>query len=145
MAQLKIQPFIDWLKRAVTQPRDELGRWEKAVRFAYDLGRYGARQLREDRAPQMAAALSFRTLFGLLPVLVVGTMMIKAFGGFDQFRTEILDDNSVLYSAPPDVTVILLDYVPLIASLYRYCLATDEKTLQEEIDALVSALESGRR
>ncbi len=89
MARLRIQPLIDWLKRAVTQPADELDRWEKATRFAYDLGRYGAKQLREDRAPQMAAALSFRTLFGLLPVLVVGTMLVKAFGGFEQFRDRL--------------------------------------------------------
>jgi membrane protein len=68
----------------ITQPRDELTRWQKTVRFMYDLGRYGARQLRQDDAPRMAAALSYRTLFGLLPVLVVGTMIVRAIGGFEQ-------------------------------------------------------------
>lgn len=33
-----------------------------------------------DRAMQMAAALSFRTLFGLLPVMVVATVLVKALG-----------------------------------------------------------------
>jgi len=84
MAQIRIQPVLDWLKRVITQPRDELTRWQKTVRFMYDLGRYGARQLRRDQAPQMAAALAYRTLFGLLPLLVVGTMIVRAIGGFEQ-------------------------------------------------------------
>ena len=71
---------IQRIKRAVTQPFDELNRWQLAVRFAYDLGRFGARQLRFDRAPQMAGALAFRTLFGLLPVLIVATVLVKAMG-----------------------------------------------------------------
>lgn len=62
---------------------EELGRWERAARSAYELGRYGARQLEKDRAPQMAAALAFRTLFSLAPVLVVTTILVKAFRGSD--------------------------------------------------------------
>ncbi|MEM9192087.1 MAG: YihY/virulence factor BrkB family protein [Myxococcota bacterium] len=78
-----------WLTRVVTQPRDELSRWERRARFGYDLSKYGARKLRQDRAPQMAAALAFRTLFGLLPVLVVGTIVVRAVGGFDSVRDKI--------------------------------------------------------
>lgn len=74
-----------WLKRVITQPREELDRWQTAVRFAHDLGRFGARQLQHDRAQQMAAALSFRTLFGLLPVLVVATVLVKALGTQESF------------------------------------------------------------
>ncbi len=76
---------VQWLKRVVTQPRDELDRWQRAARFAYDLGRYGGRQLTRDRAPQMAAALAFRTLFALFPVLVVAPILLKAVRGTDAF------------------------------------------------------------
>jgi len=69
-----------WLKRVITQPGEELDRWQRAARFVYDIGRFGARQLQSDRAPEMSAALSFRTLFGLLPVLVVATVLVRAFG-----------------------------------------------------------------
>ena len=86
MASNRLDPVLKWLKRVITQPHHELTRWQVAVRYAYDLGRYGAKQLRRDRAPQMAAALAFRTLFGLLPVLVLGTMLVRAFGGFDPFH-----------------------------------------------------------
>ena len=57
MAKESIQRVLEWLGRVITEPRHELTRWQAAVRFAYDLGRYGARQLRRDQAPQMAAAL----------------------------------------------------------------------------------------
>ena len=80
-----IESFIEWLRRVVTQPRRELDRWQRAARFAYDLGRYGERQLRRDRAPQMAAALSFRSLFALVPVLIVGMIVVRAFQGTDAF------------------------------------------------------------
>ncbi|MBC8353809.1 MAG: YihY family inner membrane protein [Planctomycetes bacterium] len=78
-----IRLIISWLRRAVTQPFEELNRWQRAARFGYDLGRYGAHQLQEDRAPQMAAALAFRTLFGLAPVLVVGMILVKSIKGSD--------------------------------------------------------------
>ncbi len=85
MLRQTLEAIVQWVKRVVTQPRDELDRWQAAARFAYDLGRFGARQLQHDRAQQMAAALAFRTLFGLLPVLVVGTVLVKAMGMQENF------------------------------------------------------------
>lgn len=80
MIRQQIQAVVKWLVRVISQPRHELDRWQRAVRFTYDLGRFGTRQLRHDRAPQMAAALAFHTLFGLFPVLVVATVLVKAMG-----------------------------------------------------------------
>ena len=76
-----LKVLIGGLKRAITEPFQELNRWQLAARYAYDLGRYGARQLKHDRAPQMASALAFRTLFGLAPILVVTTILIKTING----------------------------------------------------------------
>ncbi|MCY2989877.1 MAG: YihY family inner membrane protein [Planctomycetota bacterium] len=84
-----LETITQWLKRVVTQPLQELDRYQMAVRGAYDLGRFGARQLQHDRASEMAAALAFRTLFGLLPVLVVTTMLVKGFGGQQQFLGQL--------------------------------------------------------
>jgi len=86
-----IETTAAWLKRVIRQPREELDRWQRAARFAYDLGRFGARQLRYDRAPQMAAALAFRALFGLVPVLVVATVLVRAVIGIDEFLDRITD------------------------------------------------------
>jgi membrane protein len=85
MLKRLIDSVVGWLKRVINQPREELNRWQHAVLFAYDLARFGTRQLQHDRAPQMAAALSFRALFGLVPVLVVATLLVKALIGVDEF------------------------------------------------------------
>jgi membrane protein len=86
MIKKPLQRFMERLTQVVTQPQNELSRWQSFVRYAYDLGRYGARALRRDKAPQMASALAFRTLFALLPVVVVSTVVVKAVGGADQFK-----------------------------------------------------------
>lgn len=76
-----LRQILAGLRRAINEPFQELNRWQRTARFTYDLGRYGARQLRQDRAPQMASALAFRTLFGLAPILVVTTILIKNIKG----------------------------------------------------------------
>ncbi|MHC4129775.1 MAG: YhjD/YihY/BrkB family envelope integrity protein [Planctomycetota bacterium] len=86
MAFQRVKALMDGLGRIMTQPQSELSRFQKTLRFLYDLGRHGARQLQHDRAPQMAGALAFRTLFALLPVLVLGTVLVRAFRGFDQMK-----------------------------------------------------------
>ncbi|MHC4828523.1 MAG: YhjD/YihY/BrkB family envelope integrity protein [Planctomycetota bacterium] len=94
----------------MTQPQSELNRFQRTLRFVYDLGRHGARQLQHDRAPQMAGALAFRTLFALLPVLVLGTVLVRAFRGFDQMEGKLaelftklrLDEFQVTGAAPAD-------------------------------------------
>jgi membrane protein len=91
MAFQRVKALVDWLGRIMTQPQDELNRFQKTLRFVYDLGRHGARQLQHDRAPQMAGALAFRTLFALLPVLVLGTVLVRVFRGFDQMEGKLAD------------------------------------------------------
>jgi membrane protein len=86
-----LQKLLAWLKQVVSQPSSELDRWQRAVRFCSDLSRVGARQLSQDRAPEMAAALSFRTLFGLLPVLVVASVLVKSVAGMEQFLAAVDD------------------------------------------------------
>lgn len=87
MIRKHVQPYMDWLKRVVTEPRDELDRWQTFVRFAYDLCVHGWRALSRDNAPQMAAALTFRTLFALLPVIVVSAVLVNAWQGPAQFKS----------------------------------------------------------
>ncbi|MHC4868216.1 MAG: YhjD/YihY/BrkB family envelope integrity protein [Planctomycetota bacterium] len=74
---------FEWTRTALTDPIGQLSRWQRSIRQAYRIGRYSLRHLGEDRASQMAATLSFRLLFGLLPVLVVATVAAKAVLGPD--------------------------------------------------------------
>ncbi len=58
---------------------EELPRWQRALLYAVELGRFAAHKLRQDRAPQMAAALTYHTLFSLLPTLVLTLVVAQAF------------------------------------------------------------------
>jgi len=72
----------------------------KQVRFAvaetshdlqqtWSVVKAGLRGLTRSRIPQMAAALSFRTLFALIPVLVLSLVVLQAFVGKDEV-TQVL-------------------------------------------------------
>jgi membrane protein len=65
-----------------------LGRF--SVGEAAEMATFCLRHLREDRAGQIAATLAFRTLFGLVPVLVVVTLAAKAMLGAT-FRDRMLE------------------------------------------------------
>ena len=82
-----IHDVVEWTTRVVTHPREELTHWQATARFWYDLARVGARQLREDRAQQMAAALAFHTLFALMPLAIVSTALFKGIQGTDNLRS----------------------------------------------------------
>ena len=81
----RIRASLRWLKQAITEPQRNLDEFQQRFRRAFEVGRYSLRHLSQDRAPQMAASLSFRTLFGILPVLVVATIAARSLLG-DQFQ-----------------------------------------------------------
>ena len=60
-------------------------RWHQSLPNLRELRQCGTQQIEHDRATQMAAALAFRTLFGLLPVMVVATVLVKALGMEDYY------------------------------------------------------------
>lgn len=74
----------DWLRRLRGSPKSELTRWQRAVRFSVELAIHCAGELRYDKATQMAAALTYHTLFSLLPILVLAMIAINAFIGPEQ-------------------------------------------------------------
>jgi len=91
----------------------------RAIRFA-------ATQLRESQAPTMAANLAFRTLFGMLPVLVVATIVTRALlgDGFSELvahATEALAlDQVAIGGAEDDASVPLSQWIQsLVAEAAR--------------------------
>lgn len=78
-----------WLLELIAPLRHvRLGRF--SVGEAAEAATFCLRHLREDRAGQIAATLAFRTLFGLVPVLVVVTLAAKAMLG-DGFKDRMVD------------------------------------------------------
>lgn len=85
------RPIPTWLRRLLVKPTAQLNRWEYALRFVAELARHGMKQLKEDRAGQMAAALAFRTIFGLVPVTAIGLLIFRVLGGIDRFESFVRD------------------------------------------------------
>lgn len=67
------------IRRLVRQPRSELSRAQRILRFAIDLCRHGWNELWNDRATDMAAALTYRTIFSLVPVAVLSMLAFRVF------------------------------------------------------------------
>lgn len=83
----------DWLKKlehelriTLTKPGAQLTRGQRTIQLSLDLARHARRQLRENSATTMAAALTYRTIFGLVPMIVMALIVFKAFGGFDNSK-----------------------------------------------------------
>ncbi len=89
--EMRLSPFIQWIRSAIHDPFEQLSRGERMVRYIWQVLRQGAAQLSEDSASTMAAALTYRTLFGLLPMTVVGAGVARAIMGEERF-TQFLHD-----------------------------------------------------
>ncbi len=81
----------DWLRLPDTQ---EMAR-------ATHVSRMALRTLLSSRLPQMAAALAYRTLFGLLPISIVALVIIRMFVGDDDLRRLI--EQAVRYTGIAEV------------------------------------------
>ncbi|MEM6553076.1 MAG: YhjD/YihY/BrkB family envelope integrity protein [Planctomycetota bacterium] len=83
---------MGWIRRAiggVLHFADGEGRRHRSVRYMLDLFGFGAKRLRRHRAAQMAAALTYRTLFSLIPLTVCALLVVNAFGGFDEAELDL--------------------------------------------------------
>ena len=73
-------------ERLLTDPGKELGRWAGFVRFQIELWRFCARRLRENNVMAMSAALSFRTIFAMIPILVLAFLSLKSVGALEDSK-----------------------------------------------------------
>ena len=76
----RVRDYVEWL---ISHPVAELSRAQRALRFAVDLSRHCSRELGEDQAGQMAAALTYRTIFSLVPLLMISMLAFRMFGDMD--------------------------------------------------------------
>ncbi|HET6429862.1 MAG TPA: hypothetical protein VFJ30_15715, partial [Phycisphaerae bacterium] len=72
--------IVDTLRQRIeallTAPREELGRWGRFCRYQIHLWRFCLQRLRQHNAAAMSAALSFRTVFAMVPALVVALLVM---------------------------------------------------------------------
>ena len=93
MLKDRVSQFLHWVRTLITEPRHELTRWERAVRYAYELCLHGWRALQRDDAWQISAALAYRTLFALLPVVIVSSIVFRgqSTAQMESFGANIID------------------------------------------------------
>ena len=88
---MKLKSILKRFEEGLKNPIEELSRWERVFLYVWQLLVQGAKQLSQDRPSMMAASLTYRTLFGLLPVTVVGAGVAKAIMGNDRFEQFLHD------------------------------------------------------
>jgi membrane protein len=92
------------LERLVRQPVSELRGWQRSLRYFIDLVRHCAKRLSEDRAEEMAAALTYRTIFSLIPLVVLGLVVFRMFGGIDEVVQNQVQPRLYEFFGVPDIT-----------------------------------------
>lgn len=81
-------PLLNRLRNFLSEPAEELGRTRRMLHYSARLAVYCYRKLIQDRASQMAAALTYRTLFSLLPMLALALVVLGGFRGLEQYHEQ---------------------------------------------------------
>jgi len=77
------------LENLLTAPGDELSSWARFIRYQIQLWRFCARRLRDNNAMAMSAALSFRTIFALVPTLVLAFLVLRSVGALQDAKQNL--------------------------------------------------------
>ena len=77
------------VRRLLRDPSGTLGHWGSLMLYQVRLWRHCGRTLRRNNASAMSAALSFKTIFALIPALVLALLAAKSVGALDQYRRSL--------------------------------------------------------
>ncbi len=77
------------LREFQANPDATLGRWAAMLGFQFALWRLCARRLREHDVMGMSAALCYRTIFTMIPVLVLGLLVAKSLGTLEDSKRSL--------------------------------------------------------
>src|SRR6056297_1407723 len=92
--------LIQYLADSVRRPREQLSRGQHFLRHAWDVTVHCWKQLQYHRAEGMAAELSYRTIFALIPVVVLGLVMFRIFGGLSEVQNQVENQLYSFFGVP---------------------------------------------
>ena len=95
-----ITRLAQYLLDTLRSPREQLSRGQKFLRKSYELVVYCYRQLKHQRADGMAAELTYRTIFALIPVVVLGLVMFRVVGGLEDVQTKVENQLFSFFGVP---------------------------------------------
>jgi len=130
------------LKNLLSTPTAELSRLGRLLVFPYRLWSHCLRLLKKNNAPQLAAALSYYTVFGLVPLAIVIVLLFYSIPGYratgEQLKEILYEElrlTRIEYPDPadPEQTIALTDYLDQV--IERFFTGLDRGSL-----GLVSAV-----
>ncbi|MHC4113528.1 MAG: YihY family inner membrane protein [Planctomycetota bacterium] len=77
------------LKKLLSTPTTQLGKASRFVVFQIKLWSHCARLLKKNRAGQQAAALSYHTIFGIIPLAIVMLLIFQSFPAYREVGEKI--------------------------------------------------------
>lgn len=92
--------LFDYILEAVRSPREQLSRGQQFVRQSWELAAHCYRQLQRQRAEGMAAELTYRTIFALIPVVVLGLVMFRIVGGLEEVQGKVENQLFSFFGVP---------------------------------------------
>lgn len=127
------------LKEILSAPTEEFGKWSRFAVVQLKLWRHCAKLLRQNRAGTQAAALSYHSLFGIVPLAIVTVMVFQAIPAYNDvgdkvrgFFYEQLNLDRIVYPADEVVgqeEIKLTDKIDEITNKYISKLNTGAITL----------------
>jgi len=79
------------LSKLLSTPTTQLGRASRFVVYQIKLWSYCARLLKKNMAVQQAAALSYHTIFGIVPLAIVMLLIFQTFPAYQHIGERIKD------------------------------------------------------
>ena len=111
-------------KELLSTPTFQLGRAGRFVVFQIKLWSHCARLLKKNRAGQQAAALSYYTIFGIVPLAIVILMLFQSLGAdtvgqnVKQLVYEHLELTKIVYSADNGQQIVLTEHLDAIVQQF---------------------------
>ncbi|WP_235934999.1 YhjD/YihY/BrkB family envelope integrity protein [Candidatus Laterigemmans baculatus] len=91
---------MQYVVDAVRGPAAELTRHQRRLRRAWDLGTHCLRVLQRHRAEGMAAELTYRTIFALIPLVVLSLVTFRVIGGLEEVERQVEDQLYSFFGVP---------------------------------------------
>ncbi len=124
------------IKQLLSTPTEKLGRASRFLVFQIKLWSHCIRLLKQNRAGQQAAALSYHTLFGLVPLAIVTLLIFQTLPAY----TDIAD--KVKFFIYDELQLSTIKYTPDEASPQDQVLVVDH--FDTIIDSFFTGMNKGR-
>ncbi len=95
--------MFNFLTEMAKGPPEQLSRRQHVLFRGWELTRHCWRQLQRHRAEGMAAELTYRTIFSLIPVVVLSLVMFRIVGGLDEVQDKV-EDQMYSFFGVPEIT-----------------------------------------